>query len=183
MPVIQANEIHETLQFQPRSSSDFWFACVDIEVIRDKTLSTCDKAVFAVICTHVNVQTRDCPLRVKTMAEEANCSVRSVQESLKALAERGVIERVECFENGKQKASIYKIIGHRAFCYRGADSAPTAKNPARRGANFAPSPESCTGRGAENDVLSLLEPNIYDLNSRKKLYLHRILAKTHNRSV
>ena len=148
-----------TSQFQPRSSSDFWFACVDIDVMRDKTLSPCDKAVFAVICTHVNVQTRDCPLRVKTIAEETNCSVRSVQESLKALIARGVIERIECFENGKQKASVYKIVGHRALCYRGAESAPAeraVKNSARRGADFAPTSESRTGRGAENDVLSLL---------------------------
>ena len=119
----------DALYFQPRGASDFWFACVDIDVIRDKTLSPCDKAVFAVICTHVNVQTRDCPLRVKTIAEEANCSVRSVQESLKALTERGIIERIECFENGKQKASIYKIVGHRAPCYRGAEFAPTVKTP------------------------------------------------------
>ena len=148
MFAIQSND---SFQFQPRGASDFWFACVDIEVIRDKTLSPCDKAVFAVICTHVNVQTRDCPLRVKTIAEEANCSVRSAQESLKALTERGVIERVECFENGKQKASIYKIVGHRAQCYRGAD--------------FAPTFGSRTGRGAESDVLSLLEPNIYDIKN------------------
>ena len=156
MPAIQTDN---TLQFQPRGASDFWFACVDIDVMRDKILSPCDKAVFAVICTHVNVQTRDCPLRVKTIAEETNCSVRSVQESLKALVARGVIERIERFENGKQKASVYKIVGHRALCYRGTESAPaikTEKNPTHRGANFAPTSESCTARGAENDVLSLL---------------------------
>jgi hypothetical protein len=90
---------------------------------------------------------------------------------LKALAARGVIERVECFENGKQKASVYKIVGHRASCYRGADFAPTAnsagsaKNPARRGADSAPISESCTGRGAESDVLSLQEPNINDIKN------------------
>ena len=183
----------ETLQFQPRSTTDFWFACIDIDVIRDKSLSLCDKTVFSVICTHVNVQTRDCSLRVKTIAEEANCSVRSVQESLKALTLRGIIERIECFENGKQKASTYKIVGHRAPCYdgdtkrsappddetkrstplvpggspayRGANTAPSAKNSVPRGADYAPTSESCTGRGAENDVLSLLEPNTNDIKN------------------
>jgi hypothetical protein len=105
------------------------------------------------------------------MAEDANCSVRSVQESLKALVGRGVIDRLESFENGKQKASVYKIIGHRAPCYRGAKSAPPAKNEeivASRDVNFAPTPKFCTSRGAENDVLSLREPNIN--NKKEKDY-------------
>jgi DNA-binding Lrp family transcriptional regulator len=166
----------DTLEFEGRAASDFWFACVDVDVIKDKTLSTCDKAVYSVICAHVNIRTRTCPLRVKTIAEEANCSVRSVQESLKTLVERGVVERAQCFENGKQKASTYKIVGHRAQCYRGANSAGNAnsgdfrgagdaggaKNDAFRGAYSAPTPEFCTPRGAENDVLSLREPNIYE---------------------
>jgi hypothetical protein len=162
MPVVQTEDF---LEFEGRASSDFWFACVDLDVIKDKTLSPCDKAVYSVICAHANVQTRSCPLRVKTIAEEANCSVRSAQESLKALAKRGVIERVERFENGKQKASFYKIIGHRAPSYGGAESAPSAKNAettTRRDANSAPTSESCAPGGAENDVLSLRESNIND---------------------
>jgi DNA-binding Lrp family transcriptional regulator len=171
-----AKRIGEIFEFESRNSSDFWFACVDIQVIKDPTLSPCDKAVYAVICAHANVQTRTCPLRVQTIADEANCSVRSVQESLKTLVERGVIERVERFENGKQKASSYKIVGHKAKCYRntdsgscdpkntdrGAKSAPTAENDADRGANFAPPTESCTPRGAKNDT-PFLEPNINNI--------------------
>jgi DNA-binding Lrp family transcriptional regulator len=167
---------NETLEFEGRAPSDFWFACVDIAVIKDSTLSTCDKAVYSVICAHVNVRTRACPLRVKTIAEEANCSVRSVQESLKTLVERGVVERAQCFENGQQKASVYKIIGYRAQCYRGADSAVSAnsvdfrgagdaggaKNDASKGAYSTPIPGFCTLRDAKNDVLSLREPNIYE---------------------
>ncbi|MDR3230136.1 MAG: helix-turn-helix domain-containing protein [Synergistaceae bacterium] len=167
MPAVQTDDASE---FQRRASSDFWFACVDLEVIKDKTLSTCDKAVFAVICAHVNVQTRSCPLRVKTIAEEANCCVRRVQESLKALAERGVIERVECFENGKQKASVYKIVGHRALCYRDAESAGSAKSPISRGAEAAPISQFCPSGGAEDDGLSLREPNIYKKKEKEKDY-------------
>jgi hypothetical protein len=155
-------ESNDTLELVGRGSDDFWFACVDLKVLNDRTLSPCDKTVFSVICGHVNVQTRSCPLRVKTLAEEVGCSVRSVQESLKALVGRGVIERIERFEHGKQKASIYKIIGRHAACYRGADSAPFAEPSENRGADSAPIVESCTHRGAKNDTPSLQEPNIYD---------------------
>ena len=138
----------DTFEFEPRGSSDFWFACVDIEVIKDRMLSTCDKAVYSVICVHVNIQTRSCPLRVKVIAEEANCSVRSVQESLKALVARGVIERAERFEDGAQKASIYRIVGHRAPCYRDAENEGGCK--------------ICTPPGAENATPSLREPKTYE---------------------
>jgi DNA-binding Lrp family transcriptional regulator len=180
----------ETLAFKGRDSSDFWFSCVDFKVVWDRRLSMCEKMVFTVICTHVNVRTRECPLRVKTIAEEAGCSVRSVQEALKVLVEHGIIERTECFQNGKQKASIYKIVGHRAPCYRGAHPAPAvepdnfrgaadapaaehidfrgagdaggAKNDASRGAPPAPTVAPFTPRGAADDVLSLRESNIYE---------------------
>jgi hypothetical protein len=104
------------------------FADVDIEVMRDIELSVCEKTVFAVICTHVDAKTRKCNLLVKTIAQEAGCSIRSVQESLKALDGRGVIERIECFVNGKQTASTYKIIGYRALCYKNM-----SKNTLRKG--------------------------------------------------
>jgi DNA-binding Lrp family transcriptional regulator len=173
----EERQIGKILEFEPRKCSEFWFACVDIQVIKDKTLSPCDKTVYSVICAHADVETRTCSLRVKTIAEEANCSVRSVQESLKALVERGVIERTERFENGKQKASSYKIIGHKAKCYKntdlgsdepntadkGAEPAPIAKNVAEMGADFALSINFCTHRDAENDSPSLREPNINDI--------------------
>ena len=95
-------------------------AWVDIEVLKDRTFSPCDKTVFSIICSHVEPQTRECALKVKTISEETNCSVRSVQESLKALAQRGVIEREERFENGQQKASVYRVIGCLATCYKNA---------------------------------------------------------------
>lgn len=126
---MSASEDQFTIEVEPRGQGDFWFACVDIAVIKDKELSPSDKAVYGVVCAHVNVQTRSCPLKVKTIAMESGCSERTVQESIKHLLERGVILRVERFINGKQKASVYRIVGHRAACYTeakpmGADSAP-----------------------------------------------------------
>lgn len=152
----------DTFEFEPRGPSDFWFACVDIEVIKDRTLSTCDKAVYSVICAHVNIQTRSCPLRVKVIAEEANCSIRSVQESLKALVARGVIERAERFEDGAQKASIYRIVGHRAPCYRGAENNGCCKICNNPGAENEGGRKICTPPGAENATPSLRESKIYE---------------------
>jgi hypothetical protein len=174
---MNATQASDTIDFKGRDSSDFWFSCVDFKVVWDRRLSMCDKMVFTVICTHVNIRTRECPLKVKTIAEEAGCGVRSVQESLKALAKYGIIERMECFENGKQKASVYKIIGHRASCYRGAHpvvpadtgefrgagDAPAAKNDASRGACPAPIVTPRTHRGAADDTPSLRESKIYEI--------------------
>jgi hypothetical protein len=140
----------ETIELECRGPSDFWFAMVDLKVIRDRVLSPCDKAVYSVVCSHVDTRTRTCPLKVATIAEEANCSVRSVQESLKNLEKRGVLARRERYEDGKQKASVYKIVGHCAECYaepRGAESAPLS------------SPEGCkicTPGDAEDDTPPLL---------------------------
>lgn len=100
-----------------RDSSDLWFAMVDLKVATDSTLSPIDKAVFCVLCVHVNWQKRDCWLKVETIAKEAGCSERSVQNSLKCLEERGIIERETRFSEGRQISSSYRIIGYKAKCY------------------------------------------------------------------
>lgn len=141
-------EHQECLEFEAREQSDFWFACVDLAVIRDKNLSPRDFKVYCVICSYVNVQTRSWSLRVKTIAEAAGCSVRVVQESLKALIEQGVIERTERYRDGKQLPSSYRIVGHRAACYR-------SKEPGTPG-------DEETGRGAESRTPSLREPKTYE---------------------
>lgn len=129
------------VQIEPRGNGDFWFACVDLKVIRDKTLTPCDKAVFAVICAHVDIRTRSTPLAVKTIAEEAGCGIRTAQKSIAALVERGVLERVERFRDGRQITSAYRIVGHRADCYRtddkGAESAGYVENDTPGGADSA----------------------------------------------
>jgi predicted transcriptional regulator len=149
-----------TVEFEAREQSDFWFACVDISVIRDTSLSPCDKAVFAVICSYVNIQSRHWILKVQTIADAAGCGIRTAQKSLQALVNRGVIERISRFENGKQKASTYRIIGHRAKCY---ESAPEERidETENRGANSAGYVKNCTPMGA-NSAGQLLEPRPYE---------------------
>lgn len=103
-----------------RSKKDFWFACVDIDVLRDKELSQTAKFVFAVLCTFVNVNNRVCWPSNETLAETSNMSKTSVIRALKELEERGIIQRFTRFEeNDKGQTSSYKkIIGYNAECYQ-----------------------------------------------------------------
>ena len=101
-----------------RNSSSWWFACVDVDVWDDDTLSTIDKSVFTVLCIHASIGSRDCKLKIETIARKASCSVRSVQNSMKKLTERGLIKREERFHDGKQISSRFQIVGHEAPCYR-----------------------------------------------------------------
>lgn len=96
---------------------DFWFACVDIDVLEDDRLTPIEKIVFCLLCRFVNLGNRDCFPSVKKIAEKANCSEFSVQKALKKLVDLGLIERQERFINGRQTTSLYKIIGFRASCY------------------------------------------------------------------
>lgn len=101
-----------------RNPSDWWFACVDVDIWGDESLSTIDKSVFTVLCIHASVRGRQCKLKIETIAKKASCSVRSVQNSLKKLTERGLIKREECFHEGKQISSRFLVVGHLAPCYR-----------------------------------------------------------------
>jgi hypothetical protein len=104
-----------------RTKSDFWFACVDIAVIKDEKLSPCDKAIYMTFCAHADVKTRKTPLSVKKLADETGCGIRTAQKSIKTLIERGVLERREQYKDGRQLTSSYRLIGHNAGCYRSSD--------------------------------------------------------------
>ena len=99
------------------ANNKFWFAAVDRKVLMDRKLTPTDKTVFGVLCAHADKNTRKCWPKVKTIADEANCSVRSVQNSLKKLESRGIIKRMPEFCNNKQMATHYYIIGYKAECY------------------------------------------------------------------
>lgn len=99
---------------------DFWWACVDIKVLRDRELTPYDKTVYAMLCTYASVEGRCCYPSVERIAEEACCSVRAVQVSLRHLEERGYLVRECRYKDRRQIASRYKLVGHRG----GAGGAP-----------------------------------------------------------
>ena len=87
----------------PHGGKGFWHVPLDIAVARDPELSPNDKAVYGVICTHADVKTRFATLAVATVATEAGCSKRTVQNCVKKLVEHGVLAREERFaDEGRQ---------------------------------------------------------------------------------
>lgn len=44
----------ENLEVQ-RNASDFWFACVDIDVIRDSSLSLTFRGIYSIICSYASL--------------------------------------------------------------------------------------------------------------------------------
>ena len=124
---------------------------MDSVVMTDPTLSPIDKAVFGVLCVHAGIESRQCFLKVKTIATEASCSERSVQNSLKTLEERGIIERTERFKEGSQVSSSYQIIGREAPCYT------------EEGCNtFTPPRTTCT-RGVQETTPRINEKSLNDI--------------------
>ncbi len=128
-------------------ASDFWFARVRIAVMRDSSLSPCEKAVYAIICTHANIRSQTATLSVATIAKETNCSERTAQKCIKELVARGVLERKERFITGRQIACLYRIAASNTLSdeMKGADSAGSVENdiPAtiENVENFAPEGE------------------------------------------
>lgn len=108
-----------------RAKKDFWFACVDIEVIRDKELSQSAKFIFAVLCTFVSVNNRRCWPSNDAVAKAAGVSKSTVMRAYKELEARGVIARADRFTENAQASSYTRIVGHNADCYNGvADMTP-----------------------------------------------------------
>ena len=104
----------ETLQLS--DDRGFWFAVVDIEVIKDQALSLTDKAIYAILCAFSSVgDNRSSRPSIGTIAEAACCSKNTVRTAIKNLVSRGVIEREERFCDGRQTSCLYKIIGHKIY--------------------------------------------------------------------
>lgn len=134
------------------SKSGFNFVFVDIAVLRDPELTPNEKTVYGIICTHADVKTRITRLAVATIAAEANCSVRTVQNCTKKLAKHGVLACEKRFAENRQVANAYRLIGCDAPCYQRAKQAeiPGEVPVAQEGADSAGSVESCTPKPAQN---------------------------------
>ena len=100
-----------------RNSSDFWFACVDIDVVRDSSLSLTVRAIYSIICSYASITNRSCWPTVKTLANDAGVSESTVQRALKELVDKGVIVRQDRFDEKRQVSSKIFIVGFHASCY------------------------------------------------------------------
>ena len=101
-----------------RSSKDYWFACVDVDVLRDKGFSPMAKFIFAVLCTFAGFDSRGCWPSNDAVAEAAGVSTSTVKRAYKELESRGVIARSGRINtDGGQSSSYTRIVGHNAPCY------------------------------------------------------------------
>ncbi|MBR0150236.1 MAG: helix-turn-helix domain-containing protein [Synergistaceae bacterium] len=78
-----------------RDSNDFWFACVDIDVLRNKDLSPMAKYIFAVACTFASVMVGRYWPSIDTVANTANVSPREVMLAYKELADKGILTQLQ----------------------------------------------------------------------------------------
>ena len=144
----------------PSKPKGFWFVPIDRKVIMDKSLSTRDFRVYAVLCLQAG-EGRSVSLPVKKIGELANCKERTAQNALNALDARGLIRREKHFKNGLQLASTYYLIGCEAECYAGESQG--VQVPADVAAQiFEPHAENCTGDGQNS------APRVLDIRSLRK---------------
>ena len=102
-----------------RPSKDFWWACVDVAVLCDKTLSQSAKFIFSILCIFATTNNRGVWPSNETVADIAGVSVATVKRAYKELEARGVIARLERFDekDGGQTSSYTRIVGYNAPCY------------------------------------------------------------------
>lgn len=100
-----------------KDKNEYWFAKVDVAVIRDKSLSQNAKWIFTVLCTFADKDTRGCWPSNKAVAEAADVSERTVRRAYKELEARGLITRESRFNTSGQTSSYSLIVGHNAPCY------------------------------------------------------------------
>ena len=114
-----------------RSSSDFWFACVDICVLRDAKLSKTARLIYAIICSYASFSNRTCWPTVKTLADDAGVSPSTVQRMLDELTEKKLITRRARFVDRRQVSSMISLIGFHSERYTPEDTPEGGVAPVR----------------------------------------------------
>ncbi|MBQ7155497.1 MAG: helix-turn-helix domain-containing protein [Synergistaceae bacterium] len=95
-----------------RDRSDFWFTCVDSDVIGDEELSITAKYIFSVLCMLAGFGHRSCSPSNETLATAARVSASTVKRAIKELEARGAIIREPGFSpDGQQISCITHLIG------------------------------------------------------------------------
>lgn len=95
-----------------RDRSDFWFTCVDSNVIRDEELSITAKYIFSVLCMLAGFGHRSCSPSNETVAEAAGISISTLRRGYKELEARGAIIREPGFSpDGQQISCITHLVG------------------------------------------------------------------------
>ena len=101
-----------------RGASDFWFACTDICVVRDSSLSLTTRGIYSIICSYASITNRSCWPTLETLAKDAGVSKSTVQRALKELSDKGIIVRQDRFDEKRQISSKIFIVGFQVLQLR-----------------------------------------------------------------
>ena len=89
----------------------FPFTMIDNKLLEDKSLKYYVKLTYIMLCKFANNQHQCFPSR-KTIAELADCSVKSVDRAIKELIKRGYIRKVKRkTKKGDYTSNLYEILG------------------------------------------------------------------------
>lgn len=83
-----------------------WYAKLHVEVLRNKELTLIDKVLYSIILNY-KTTTKGCFASNKFLAELIGCSVRSIQNSLTTLEEKGWVDRKITTQN---RTTIRKLL-------------------------------------------------------------------------
>lgn len=129
-------------------------------------LTATEKLVLVALADYTSDDTRECWPSIATIARRACCDRRTAQRRLKALEERGLIERaIGGHQYGKNSASRYRL----KFDYAGhivADVEPVLIHkggtvpPPRGGAGTAPGAALRTTKGGTSAAPSVIDPSL-----------------------
>ena len=144
-----------------QNDQNYWFAKVDISVVRDTTLSPTAKYIFTVLCTFAD-DNRGCWPSNEKVAEVAGLSERTVIRAYKELEARGIISREARFSDNKQTTSYTLIVGYNAECYGGVmdDSRGVSGVSHRTRVTERESKDSLTGEARLPSSAELLTPEL-----------------------
>ena len=95
-----------------RDSGDFWFTCVDSDVIANKELSLMAKYIFSVLCMIAGFGHRSCSPSNKKIAQIAGFSESTIANAIEELEAKGAIIRERRFSKyGLQISCIIHLVG------------------------------------------------------------------------
>ena len=95
-----------------RDRTDFWFTCVDSDVIANKELSLMAKYIFSVLCMIAGFGHRSCSPSNQEIANIAGFSESTITRAIEELEAKGAIIRERRFSKyGLQISCIIHLVG------------------------------------------------------------------------
>ena len=155
-----------------QSNEEFFFATVDIPVLRDKSIAPTARLIFAVLCSFASVKDRTAWPSNETMAEIVGVSVATVKRAYKELKEKGVITRSPRFMKDRiQVSSLTRIIGHKAPCYAKKTTSTETTSTETTSVETVPSTETV------NAEIPRAEKNAEEKRSDLTQLMNKVIAK------